>query len=557
MKKIFRFLMFLCVAVVVFTSCHKSVPKQTLYIPKDATFVLGADPKSLSGKLADSHIDMDSLFKTFADTSSASHVGIKSWDDLKNSGLDWESEFFVFISTSGSIMNGQTTSTGVIAAMKDQTAFETFLKKQYAQTDIKKENNYSYAVLEDGFVVGWNGDVAVLSNVIATNHSDDSGATPPDASIASQKQLDALFAQKENESIASTSQFTDLVKQKADMLFWSNSTNALASIPFLGMTKAADLLKDSYSAGTVDFENGKATLSSKYYAGKDLSDILSKYSGPVVDMNMVNQYPSPVNGYTVFSFNPQIIAAIAKYVGVDATANQFLQQMGLSLDDILKAFKGDFAIIFSDLGMISKPNEFSPGDSTKSFSAKLIVNAAIGDKKSYDKIVAAFASKGQMVLQNGQYVFPQMNGYAMSTDDKNLIVASDAGLLQQYKSGSSGKANIPSDIADQSKNSSFTFYVDIESLLKSIPADSPESIATIDDAEQTFKNGIATGSNFDGTSLNTVFQLNTVNDKENSLVSIIKFATAAAKENKAKQAREDAQQSMAPAIDTTEAMPSK
>jgi hypothetical protein len=534
MKKYFQFFMLLFVAAMVFTSCHKSVPKQTLYIPKDATFVLGADPKSLSGKLADSHIDMDSLFKAFADTSSAAHVGIKSWDDLKNSGLDWESEFFAFVSTSGSIMNGQTTSTGVVAAMKDASAFETFLKKQYAQADIKKGNNYSYAILEDGFVVGWNGDVAILSNVVGGNSFD----LNPTTGAASQKQLDALFAQKQDESIASTSKFTDLVKEKADMLFWSNSTNALASIPFLGMTKASDLLKDSYSAGTLDFENGKATLTTKYFAGKDLSDIFSKYSGPTVDMSMVDKYPSPVNGYAVFSFNPQIIAAITKYVGVDATANQFLQEMGLSLDDILKAFKGDFGIVFSDLGMISKPNEFSPGDTIKSYNAKLIVNAAIGDKKYYDKIVSALAAKGQMVLQNGQYVFPQMNGYAMSADDKNLIVASDAGLLQQYKSGNSGKASVPSDVADQSKNKSFAFYVDLGSLLKTIPADSPESIAIVNDAEQTFKNAIATSANFDGSSINGVFELNTVNDKENSLVSIIKFASTAAKENKARIARE-------------------
>jgi len=548
MKKALRFLSILVSVIVVLSSCHKSVPKQTQYIPKDATFVLGADPKSLSGKLADSHIDMDSLFKTFADTSTMSHVGIKSWADLKSSGLDFESEFFVFASTSGSIMSGQTTSTGMVAAMKDGSAFEAFLKKQYVQADVKKADTYSYTVLEGGFVVGWNKDVAILSEVINTNSSDDSSGNN---GSSSERQLAALFAQKEDESIASNSKFTDLVTQKADMLFWSNSTSSLASLPLVGMTKASDLLKDSYTAGTIDFEDGKATLAVKSYSGKDLQDILSKYAGPTVDMSMVNRYPDAVEGYTLFSFNPQIIGAIIKYVGADATANQFLQQMGLSIDDILKAFRGDFGVVFSDFGIISKPNEFAPGDSSKSPTAKLVINAAIGDKASYDKIVSALAAKGMMVQQNGQYVFSDMGGFAMSTDDKNIIVASDADLLQQYKSGSSGKSNIPSDIADQSKGSDIAFYIDLASILKAIPAESPEGQATLASAQQTFKNIIAVSANYDGSAINSSFVVNTVNDKENSLVSVIKFASNAAKQERMKQAQEDT--SMPPMVDSSAA----
>ena len=516
------------VAALVLSSCNKGLPKQTKYIPKDATFVLGIDPKSLAGKLSGSHIAMDSLFKTFGDTGFASHLGIKNRDDIKNSGIDWQGDFFVFVNSSGSVMNGQTTSLGVVAAMKSAADLEAFLKKDYPSADIKKADNYSYVVLQYGFVAGWNGDVVILSNVFNTGHSEDMANPQTDRSIASQKQLDALFTQKEDASVASIGKFRDLVTQSADMLFWTNSSNTLASIPFLGMTKAADLLSNSYSAGTINFENGKVRMDTKYYLGKDLSDILSKYKGPTVDMSMVSRYPSPVNGYALFSFDPQIIAAIMKFIGLDVTANQFLQQIGLSLDDILNSFKGDFGVVFSDLGVTKKPNEFSPGDSIKSNSGKFIVNVTIGDKRSYDKVASALAAKGMMAQQNGQYVFPQMNGYAMEADDKNLIIASDADLLQQYKTGSSGRTGVPNDITDRSKGSSFVFYADIYSLLKNVPAESPESIEMLNEAQQTFKNFIATTDNYNGKTMDGVFELNTVNDKENSLVSIMKFASSAA-----------------------------
>ena len=63
------------------------------------------------------------------------------------------------------------------------------------------------------------------------------------------------------------------------------------SVPLLGMTKIADLFKNSYGAGTVNFENGKVTANFKSYCGKDLADILNKYKSSAADMNMVNQYP--------------------------------------------------------------------------------------------------------------------------------------------------------------------------------------------------------------------------------------------------------------------------
>ncbi len=246
-----------------------------------------------------------------------------------------------------------------------------------------------------------------------------------------------LFAQKEDASISSIPEFKDLMGEKADLQFWTNSSSSLAMIPFIGMTKAADLFKDAYSASTVNFEDGKVTMKSKSYSGKDLKAMLDKYKGPTVNMDMVDKYPSTVNGFAAFSFNPQLIGDIIKYIGVDATANQYMQQMGFTMDDVLKAFKGDFAVVFSDFGVTSRPNEFAPGETISQPNAKLIFNAAIGDKASYDKIVSALTAKGLMVQQGGQYVPPQMGSFVMNVDNKNLIVASDNALLQQYKTGTS------------------------------------------------------------------------------------------------------------------------
>ena len=158
----------------------------------------------------------------------------------------------------------------------------------------------------------------------------------------------------------------------------------------------------------------------------------------------------------VFNFNPQIIAEIIRFGGLESTVNQYLQKQELTLDDILKAFKGDFSIVFSDFGIKEKEyNSNGNKFSVKQPSAKLLFNATIGDKAAYDKIVSKLADQGLMEMKNGQYVPKAMGDeFAYNMNGKNLILATDNNLIQQYLSGK-GNAAIPADIADKSKGKTF------------------------------------------------------------------------------------------------------
>jgi len=294
------------------------------------------------------------------------------------------------------------------------------------------------------------------------------------------------------------------------------------------MTKIADLFKNSYGAGTVNFENGKVTANFKSYCGKDLADILNKYKSSTADMNMVNQYPFPVSGYVVFNFNPQIIAEIIRFGGLESTVNQYLQKQELTLDDVLKAFKGDFSIVFSDFGIKEKEyNSNGNKSNVKQPSAKLLFNATIGDKAAYAKIVSKLADQGLMEMKNGQYV-PRAMGdkFAYNMNGKNLILATDNNLIQQYLSGK-GNAAIPADIAEKSKGKTFSLYADIGKILQPFPTDTSKSIQA---AKATFKNIIATRDNFNGKYVANNFELSTMNNSENSLATLIKFFVSVSKQ---------------------------
>ena len=533
MKHIQRYALLFVAILVIATSCKKSVPEQTKYIPKDAMFVFDLNWKSLSEKASKGNINWDSLFRSVSNQEEDSMMreGKKKLDDFIHSGIDTTKDIFFFAKMGGSIMGGQSVSGGVVGGMKDAAQFEAYIKKQPDAGEVQKGSNYSYIKLTEGVYVGWNSDVVILAGSQNTpSRFYDSTGSSGSSGGANQQVLAALFAQKEEESVASIAEFRDLMNEKGDMLFWSNSSSALSSVPFLGMTKFADLLKDSYGAGVINFEDGKVTASFKSYSGKDLADILKKYAGPTVDMSMVNQYPSPLEGYAAFSFNPQLIKEIIKYGGFESTVNQFMDKAGYSLDDILKVFKGDFAVVFSDISYNEKEYDYNGMQfKSKSPGAKLIFNAAIADKATYDKLAAKLADQGLMEMKNGQYVPSHMDGMAFSMDGKNLIIASDSSLLQQYLAAK-GNAAIPSAVADQSKGKAIAFYIDINKILEPFAADSSMGGESARAAKATFSNATATSENYNGKYIASSMELKMVNEKENSLVSLVKFFAAVSKE---------------------------
>ena len=361
----------LLLLILFITSCKQSTPKQTKYIPKDASVVLSINPKKLKDKLADSKVSLDSIMRSaFSGDTSFVITG----DDIANSGIDVTKDIYLFVNQSGSMMSGSSVTTGIVAAMDKVSAFEAFLKKKMPSADIKKESSYSYARLKNGFVAGWNDDVVLIDNVNGYNMQNGGQSTTPDAA---HQQLTTLFSQKEDASLASLKQFRDANDNKADVFFWSSSNGALTSIPMVGMSKASDLFKDTYTSGAINFENGEVDMDLKTYANEVLKDTLKKYAGPKVNMDLLNKYPGAVNGFAVFSFDPKLIVAILNFAGVAQTANQFLQNQGFTLDDITKAFKGDFAVIFSNVGTAQKEVQ---GYKYSTLTAHLIVDAAIGDK---------------------------------------------------------------------------------------------------------------------------------------------------------------------------------
>lgn len=557
-------LLLITTVVITLASCGSKTPKETKYIPKDATAVVVVNPKSLEDKMKTGNLSLDSFVNKFTEKEDTANQAKakKLWDDFKASGVSLDDNLFLFVVQKGNMQKGQSTAVSVLATIKDEAKFEAYVKKQQEQlkdNGIQKESNFSYLVSSYNSSVAWNKEV-----VIVTMYNKDSKMSfdslgnyqTPDETVTKKEQkaeVARYFSLKADETVGSIALFNDLFKEKADGYAFTTSSGTLAALSAmpLNLPKLQELLKDNYSTATFNFEDGKIVAKSVMHTNPMLSSLLKKYAGPTVNIAALEKFPSQnINGAMLVSFNPELFNGLLKELEVGGIVDGFLSGQGLTSADIFKALKGEINVIVSDFTIASKEVTY-PGYDGKPFTstqtlptAKLIFSASIGNKIAFDKIMEKAVQTGFVEKTSTGY----RSGAAMAAtnlflmaDDKNLIIASDSATYAAYTSGT-GKATIDADVLSKLKGKSTATFVDIASLLTGAIAGVKDEtgIKVMTATKNTFKNAIVTSDNFSGSSLSSYFEVNMSNTKQNSLVSTLNliseiYAIIKADENKRKE----------------------
>jgi hypothetical protein len=522
MKNKFLHLASTCLLIIAFAACKNSVPQLALYVPKDASFVLTIDPKSIMDKISSSGITIDSLAKLFSNKTDTYAL---QWDDIKNSGIDMSEPMYVFSKQANSMQTGSTTSSGVIAKVEDAAKLEAFLKKEKVGKDVLSGDKYKYISLGDDFVAGWTDKIFIISSVKGGNNAP--GTYSTGEGTLSQQQLTALFGQNESASIASADGFKDMLSKKGDIHFYTNSYSNLSANPMLGMSKLSTLVEGSYTDGAINFDNGKIVASAETHNGKALSDILNKYPSKEIDKSMVTKFPGNVTGFGIISFNPKVIVDVLHYAGFDVMINNYASQMGFNLNDVVNAFSGDIAFIASNINIKQNTLPDNNGMNAAEKNKYLLV-MRIGDKAAFDKVMTALVNKNILSKNGDTYQLGISGGhdFAIETTGAELVIGSNDDLIKKYESGS-GKANLPGNVEKEMDDKSMTIYVDINGIFKNIDLSDSSGKKALTFAQQTFKDFIATSDKTSNKNVQGNMTLDFVNANENSLASITKFIAVA------------------------------
>lgn len=232
------------------------------------------------------------------------------------------------------------------------------------------------------------------------------------------------------------------------------------------------------------------------------------------------------------SFNPEIFGGFLKQLEVEGLINGRLEQAGISLDDLYKSLKGDIAVVVSDLAL-SQPEPQQKNDEAdmvkKKPLGKMIFNAPVGDKASFTKLMDKVVELGYIRKEGNTYKsgsLMSLFGIYMLADDKNLVIASDSLTYTQYMANNS-QAVINNDVMSRFKGKSTVLYFDIANTITGFMGNNTSSDynKSMQTAKETFKDIIGTSDNFDGKSVQSVFEVRMQNEKQNSLVTLTSLLT--------------------------------
>lgn len=533
-------LVFSGAAVLLLSACSKT-PEQGKHIPKTAALVLGINSAQIQEKLVTEGLTVDKLFDAVQTKDTSNSLG-KALKDAENSGIDLKGDVFIAMVPGEAGSKGYFTAT---AKLKDAAKFEAFVKEK-SKKEVKAGTDFKY-VEEDNAIVGF--DKETLIGVFAFDPSDldgqsayadmdafgDTTAPAPVApkAVNNVETLNKLFHLKKDESIAAVESFKDIQKEKGDVFFWMSSEQIYAFNPGTPSGMAAlmsgnikKLTEGAFTTAAAHFENGKIKVNSTSYAGKEMSEIMKKYPMEKVNMEMIENYPSEnILGFAVMNFDLRMVGEILKLVGMDGLVNMGLAEAQLTLDDVLKAFKGEIAIIGSDFAVVSQPSPWDSTVTTEKPDVKFVFNMKVGDKAAFEKVMSSKMIAPMFSKQGDQYVPQQpMGDVAVSINDKRILAASDEALLTAYEAGKS-KAKLEDVAVKAAKGSVLGIYLDIEKIVNNIPEkemkELPDSIAN--DLKGLLKNFTVSSEPFNGKNQKSVLELNFKNESQNTLVQLVNF----------------------------------
>lgn len=524
MKRLPLILLVALTGALLITSC-KSGDKSNTPVPVDALFVMHVNSGSLSSKLSWDEIKATTWFKE-AYAEAPDSLLRKLLDNPDNSGIDSKADLMLFVKKQG--RGGYFAFEGTL---KDAAAFEAFNKKVNEGASTAKDADFNYIKLKDQGVVVWKDTrfIYVMDAPLGAVKSamDRSGgySEPFKFSPDSLRHFaKATFEISGKTSLGSDKRFADLMKEEGDMHFWVNNEeyfNLLGSSE-LSMLKVADLFKGNVSASTFNFENGKMIMKSKSYVNDEWAKLFKKNPPRKISADVINRIPSQnVIGVIAMNYPPEGLQELVKLTGLDGVANGFLGKANYSIEEFIKANKGDLLLSFSDLEMKTKEvvlPSYDGGEPTKftttSQDVKVLFATSVNDRPAFDKLI------GTIVKEMGEQP-EQMPKITYKLDNNWFVAGNNEEEVNKFMAGSKSNHGFAGKLTGQS----FGMFVDLQKLLNGLNTGSKDSSdkAAFDISIKMWEDILVTGGDYKDGAMTSYAEVNLVDKNTNSLKQLNQY----------------------------------
>ncbi|HLG40181.1 MAG TPA: DUF4836 family protein, partial [Chitinophagaceae bacterium] len=402
---------------------------------------------------------------------------------------------------------------------------------------LKKEKGFNYMTSENSAVV-WNDKYFAL----ASNSSLPTGGTmmnrfkrgrsgesmewkheylPDSLKIFGMEALSG-----KSKSLESDKRFSSLIKDGNDIHFWVNSGKAYSGMGNMIPLDIKPLLEGNVSAISLNFGNGKISAKLKQYFGEKMSKLMSKSKTEPLTAAVINRIPSSnVAAVIAFNYSPDVVKEFLKVLGADAMADMILAKMDFSLDDFIRANKGQVLISISDPGMTGAPmaKKSKGGDEEdtprKKNNMKVLFATAVNDKATFEKMVTLIWDAAKKLKKGGDGdKGSKAPPFSYRVENNWFAASNSAELTDKFLAGGDNK--LP--FTDKITGHPFAIYVDLQKITGAMhrnfnPGDTSKAAINI------WQDIIATGGEYKDDGLQFEAEVNMIDKSTNSLKQINKY----------------------------------
>jgi hypothetical protein len=495
-------------------------------VPDDAAMVMHINAASLSSKISWNDIKSSDWFKMASSEGPSSDIQRKLLEDPANSGIDLNSDFFMFIRPSGNHMY-----VCFQGKLKDAKAFEDMVKKMDKKVEIKKDGDMSYAGEEDAYMT-WKADRFIMvadasdMNQGMNRYSDRSKLTT-DSLLKLAKETYNL---KSSNSISGNSKFKSMMSEPGDIHMYITSKLTGGSMSKqLSMFKAATILEGNITTASINFDNGKITGTSKSFFNKELQEFYAKYKAGNLNTDMLKKIPGDnVTAVLAMNYPPEGLKAFLKLLGMDGMVDGFLEDAGFTIDDFVAANKGDLLFAVTDFTMAEKERSIDMGGgkiyktTSTAPDAKILFATSIGNKGSFDKLIAA-GTKAIGAMGNSS---DALNMVKYEIKDNWFIAGNSQEQISAFGTG----AGVDKDFISKISGHPFGFYIDLKKITSGLQtAGSGGMMSMFGGDGKIWDNIIVSGGEMKDGAGTSHFEINMIDKNINSLKQLNNFASSLAK----------------------------
>jgi hypothetical protein len=555
MQKTFRILPIALCCLLFVASCGKS-DKSTRYISKDAVGVVSINTAQLIKKVGLSMLSGSDILK---EMTKGRDAGDTASLNIEAMGIQYLATIYIY-AVPDQRLSGRSRFMAV-APLKDAARFGEFIKKNIPEAKHSTKGDLSLAVSGNA-CIGWDKNTAIIAVSPARSEWEDmapAAAATADAGVILSEEVQKAFAMPESESMASNNKFNDLVKAGHDVSFWLNYESLMNSLPQEQIGQAGTimasqkrLLKDAYVAGGVNFDNGKITGDATYYFNSSVKAIADALEAKSANDDLLKKVQGKqLNLLMSYHINPKGIKTMLDTMGASGFAGLALKEYGLTLDEVLDAFSGDFLLAVTDFSVATESQSYTMGGNSVNYtkpvpSYKASLSFKLKNKAAFDKVLQA-AISNQVLTSTAPNTYSA--GFLhLITNGEYVALSDQPAVASAYLQATGNDFKVPSEV----KNSPFGFFMDIRNSIQAVPLDllyGKQDTALFHDGRNLLENISAHGGKVNGDHSDFHFEATFVNKEKNSLLQIIEFAQKVAE---AEKKESDSFDDIVPDTDTAE-----